>query len=268
MSASRGAGLISIPIDQLKLEIIMSAFLSRPRVAATLVLAALATMAERRAEAQVGFGFGLGGDPFAFFVPQTVPSPTDYLFNLDLARIAADNAHRLNAAQVAHTNANAYWNRLRDNSGANSYDLASRQSVGQRVGATSRSRPTAAPAPAPTPTPAPATVPPRPRVHSLEDFFLGGAHFDWPRDAPNDGPERSDREAAEQALRTVFEQVRAGGKATAQSVATARAKLITYGQKSLSRVEAERSRVVSNVFHYFLLFLNDTLLELGGDGSQ
>lgn len=259
-------GSIFIPINKLHLEIIMSEMLSRPQVAATLVLAALAMLAEPRAEAQIGIGFGLGGDPFGFIVPHMVPSPTDYLYNVSLARMAAQsNLPRETAAQAARSSENAYWNRLRDNSGANTYDLASRQSLSRRVASTPRPRPTAAPAPTRAPAPAPVAVPARPRLHSLDEYFRDGADFDWPRDAPDDGPYRSDRAAADQALKTVIEQIRAGSNATAQSVAAARAKVISYGQKSLTRVRSERSAVVANGFHYFLLFLNDTLLELGGD---
>src|SRR5262249_8729289 len=104
-------------------------------------------------------------------------------------------------------------------------------------------------------------------VHALEEYFLA-ARFDWPRDAPDDGPGQSERAAADQALRVVFEQVRSGGTANAQSVAAARAKVIAYGQIALSRVKDERAHSAANVFHYFLLFLNDTLLELGGEGSS
>jgi hypothetical protein len=242
----------------------MRAFLARPQVAAALVLAALAAWAEPRAEAQFGVGFGFGGDPFGFYVPQMVPSPVHYLYDVSLAQIAAHaNSHQPSAAQVARSSANAYWNRLRDNSGANTYSVSSRQSLSQRAGAASRPAPAAAPAPAP----APPTVPARPRVHPLDDFFVNGVRFDWPRDTPDDAADSGDRAAAEQALRTVLEQVRTGGKATAQSVAAARAKFIAYGQPSLSRVTSERSAAVANVFHYFLLFVNDTLLDLGGDGA-
>src|SRR5262245_22026346 len=195
----------------------MPAQLWRPKLAASLILVALAHSAQPRAEAQIGIGMGLYGDPFAIIASPTVPSPTDYLYNISLARAAAHaSADRQTAAQMARSNPNAYWNRIRDNSGANTYDLTSRQSLSHRVGATAR------------PAPAAATAPSRPRVHALDDYFLDGSRFDWPRDAPEDGPGQSDRAAADHALRAVFEQVRSGGTANAQSVAAARAKVIAY----------------------------------------
>ncbi|MBV8218107.1 MAG: hypothetical protein JO325_06570 [Solirubrobacterales bacterium] len=63
------------------------------------------------------------------------------------------------------------------------------------------------------------------------------------------------------------DELRSGGKAKAQSVGVAKWKLVGYGQRALIEVRSARSKAVADVFHYFLLFLNQSLdqaAEAGG----
>lgn len=225
-----------------------------PAAALLALLGALLTA--QPARAQVGFALGLNGDPFLYYTPQMVPSTTDFLYDHAMRRAAlVGAAAQQQADQSLRSSSRAYWNRLRDTSGGSSYDLSTRRSLSQRAGATAPTTPAAPAAPA---------VPERPKVLSLDAFFVASGELDWPRDATalDEGPLRSDRSAADEALKRLREELHASGSASAQSIAAARHGLITYGQQALARIRAERSPAVADVFHYFLLFLNDTIGDL------
>lgn len=235
----------------------MLAHTCRPRLLAIALFVALLALADRPAHAQFGFGYGFG-----MLGMGGVPSPTQYINDASLARVAAyANTPRKRPGSDLRNSPNAYWNNIRDSSGEGSFDINSRWSMRQRMLANSA----AATAPAaPTPTaPAVAEVPARSEIQPIEAYFLPDGRVDWPKDAPADGALRSDREALDNALSAVRTQLKTG-PAQAKTLAEARLKLITYGQGSLARVRAERSAGIANLYHYFLLFLNDTLTQLAG----
>lgn len=238
----------------------MPAFRIRRVWPTALILAAVLGLSSGRpASAQFGFGYG---DPFMMFAPALVPSPTGFLNDLSLQRAsAAANSSAQRADQTLRASPNAYWNRVRENTGEASFDLSTRRSLAQRAGSTARPRP-------PAPAPAPPTTPPRPEPRALDAFFLASGEIDWPRDAIDEGPLRSDRAEADAAVKHVRDEIRDLGSPTAQTLATARYKLITYGQKALLEVRAARSSVVADVFHYYLLFFNDALGKLAGDAAK
>src|SRR4051794_33072097 len=87
--------------------------------------------------AQVGVGVALPGVPFLYYTPRNVPSPTDYLYDRDRARIssygsAVQQQAAASSAASSDANPNAYYNRIRDYSGEGTYHVQSRQSLSQR----------------------------------------------------------------------------------------------------------------------------------------
>jgi hypothetical protein len=245
------SGHIANPID----EATMKPSVVRPLAAVPLAVAVfLAGSSPARVEAQFGVGM-YPGYPFLVIAPEFVPSPNDYLFEHDLARISglANGARQqAGASQMgsAMTNPNAYFHRIRDFSGDDTYDVRSRQSLSQRA------YPVRSQAP---PGPKPAAVAEAPRQFPLDAFFLSDGALDWPSDAPNSVGASSTREDVSAALKAVREEMRSAGKAKAQSVGGAKWKLVNYGQKALADVRATRSKVVGEVFHDFLLFLHQAL---------
>jgi hypothetical protein len=213
-----------------------------------------------RVEAQFGVGFAYPGVPFLYYSPERVPGPTEYLYNRERARISEyGNAVRQQAdasrTATAGASPNAYFNRLRDVSGEDTYQVASRKSLGERT-SSQRSRQTS--------PPTAGTSPARQDTLSVDAFFIPGGGFDWPRDAPDAADLRSARAEAEAAVKTVRDELRSRGKATAQSVGLAKSKLVGYGQRALSGVKSDRSEAVADVFHSFLLFLYGALDQAAG----
>jgi hypothetical protein len=218
--------------------------------------------AAQRAEAQFGVGLAYPGVPFLYYTPEFVPSPTDYLYDRANARISQyGNAVQQQAAagQMASvSDSRAYFNHLRDFSGESTYQVKARQSLSARAVPPPPRRPSRPPA-----SPAPAQKAALP----LDAFFLAGGDFDWPRDAPESDALRTARAEAESAVKGVRDELRANGKAKAQSVGFAKWKLVGYGQPALAAVKSARSAAVADVFHYFLLFLHQSLdqaAEAGG----
>ena len=58
------------------------------------------------------------------------------------------------------------------------------------------------------------------------------------------------------AVKAVHSEIQSVGKARAQSVGTAKQKLVNYGQRARIEVKSTRSAAVNDIFHYFLLFLH------------
>jgi|GEM_PF-6425417 len=233
-------------------------FFSLPsRVAPSLAAAAfLVAMAAGRAEAQFGIGAAYPGVPFLFYTPERVPSPTDYLYDRDQARISAyGNAVQQQAAasQSASPSSNAYFNRLRDYSGEETYQVSSRQSLSRRAAPPARPRSSTSTRPASTRSTT------RSDSLPLEAFFLPGDALDWPRDAPISGTLRSAKAEVDASVKVVLDEVRSGGKVKAQSVGAAKSKLVAYGNPALGEIRSGRSKAVADCFHYFLLFLHQAL---------
>ena len=55
---------------------------------------------------------------------------------------------------------------------------------------------------------------------------------------------------------------------SAQSVGAAKFKLVTYGQRALAEIKSSRSEAVGVIFHYFLLFLDQSLDQAAGGGTS
>lgn len=198
------------------------------------------------ARAQVGIGIAYPGVPILTYTPQSVPSPTDYLYGRDRARISAYGSalqQQSAASSMASSGntSNAYFHRLRDYSGEETYQVQSRQSLSRRT------------APRPQPDAS------QPAVLAIDAFFLPGGPLDWPRDAPDSAALHPARVEAEMAVQAVRDELRSSGKAKAQSVGTAKHKLVNYGQRALTEIKSARSEAVGVVFHYFLLFLHQSL---------
>jgi hypothetical protein len=229
------------------------------RVAAAAFLAATATA---RVEAQVGIGVAYPGVPFLYYIPQSAPSPTDYLYDRTNKYISAyGNAVQQEAAasQIApaSANPNAYFNRIRDYSGEGTYHVTSRQSLSGQTAAAMRPGGMAS-----TPAATRHTTTQSPAL-PLDAFFLPSGELDWPRDAPDIEVLRLARAQAETALKAVHREIQSVGKAKAQSVGTAKRKLVNYGQRALIEIKSTRSAAVHDVFHYFLLFLHQALDQAG-----
>ncbi|MGE3820797.1 MAG: hypothetical protein AB7I30_15395 [Isosphaeraceae bacterium] len=214
------------------------------------------------ARAQFGVGFGGG---FGVFTPNFnyVPSSTNFLYDRSNASIGAATATRNNvghAARDLRASPNAYFNRVREFSGSSTYDLGTHQSLSSRAALTPYApiRP-----PSRTPDQPASATPPAREVARLDSFFTAAGRLDWPRDAPNHAEVASERAEADDALATVFAQIKAQGKAKSGAVGLAKAKLIVYGQKALGQIRAERAAPVADVFHYYLLFLNQSLDQAG-----
>ena len=151
------------------------------RVAAA---AFLASTAAARVEAQVGIGVAYPGVPFLYYTPQSVPSPTDYLYDRTNKWVSAyGNAVQQQAAasQMAPASANpdAYFHRIRDYSGEGTYHVSSRQSLSGRTATAVRPGGKAS---TPTATTQPTLQSP---ALPLDAFFLPSGELDWPRDAPD-----------------------------------------------------------------------------------
>lgn len=214
----------------------------------------------RPAQAQFGIGIGYPGFPFLYYNIPSVASPTEYLYDRDRQRIAQfGNAAQQQASASAMAgsaaNSNAYFNRLRDFSGESTYHVASRQSVGQRATLPRREAASRG---------AVATAPGRPEALSIDAYFLTDGTIDWPRDAPDAGTLGSARAEVEQAVKIVRAQVQSRGRATVQSIGEAKQRLVHYGQPALAEVRSARSGAVADVFHYFLLFLHQSLDHAAG----
>lgn len=223
------------------------------RVIATAVLVAATAVPAR---AQVGIGITVpGGSPFLYYTPKSVPSPTEYLYNRDLARISAYSSaasQQAAASSVApsYVSPPAYYEHSRDYSGQRTYDVRSRQNLSQRSSS----------------EPEPASR--RSTGLPLDAYFLSTGALDWPRDAPDSAALHSLRVEAETAIKAVRDELRSAGKAKAQSVGAAKRKLVNYGQKALLEVKSTRSRSVEVVFHYYLLFLDQSLDQAGAAGTS
>jgi hypothetical protein len=235
----------------------------RWRVAAAAFLAATSAA---RVEAQVGIGVAYPGVPFLYYTPQSVPSPTEYLYDHSSKWVSAyGNAVQQQAAAsqmaTASDNPDAYFHRIRDYSGEGTYHVTSRQSLSGRTATAVRPGGMAS-------TPA-ATTPPTSQSPALllDAFFLPSGELDWPRDAPDIEVMRPARAQAEMAVKAVQGEIRAGGKARAQSVGTAKRKLVNYGQRALTEVKSTRSAAVNDILHYFLLFLHQALDQAGSSES-
>lgn len=232
------------------------------RVARRIVAAAfLVAVPGTRVEAQLEFGIAYPGVPMLFYTPQMAPSPTDYLHQRDQERISAlgNSAQRQGGASPAASlsaNPNSYIHRIRDFSGAGTYDVGSRQSLSQR--AAPRQAQTAS-TPARQPSPSPPVAPPTPPPPPLALFFLQSGEMDWPRDAPDSAALRPKRDEADAAIKAVRSAIQSAGKANAQGVATAKWKLVSYGQLALAEVRSARSAAVSDTFHHFLMLLHQSL---------
>lgn len=225
------------------------------------VVAMAALLSANPARAQFGFGgdFGLFGLNF-----NSVPSPTNFLYDRSNASISAATATRNNvghAARDLRSSPNAYFNRVRDLSGSSTYDIGTHRTLSSRASLAPYA-PLRPPAGAST-APPPPTLPAR-EVASLDTFFNAEGQVDWPKDAPDSADLASERAEAGSALSAVFGQVKSGGKAKSGNVGLAKAKLIVYGQKALRQVRADRAAAVADVFHYYLLFLNQSLDRVGG----
>lgn len=223
------------------------------RVIATAVMVVSTAVPAR---AQVGFGITLpGGTPFLYYTPRSVPSPTQYLYDLDRARISAySNAARQRAAARSVTSMyvspDAYYEHARGGSGRTTHDARSRPKLSQPA------------------SPVPEAAAPRPTGLPLDAFFLGNGTLDWPHDAPDSAELHSLRVEAESAIKLVREELRLSGQAKAQSVDEARRKLVNYGQRALAEIKSTRSRSVEVTLHYFLLFLNQSLDQVALAGTS
>jgi hypothetical protein len=229
----------------------IAGYVARRAITAALLLLSWAGPAR----AQVGIGVAYPGVPFMYYTPQYAPSPTDYLYDRDRERISAHgNAVQQQAAASsmasAGSDSNAYFNRIRDYSGEETYHVRSRQSLSRRT------------------SPPPERAASRPGGLSLDAYFLVGGQLDWPRDAPDTAALHPARVDAETALKAVRDEVRSSGKAKAQSVGTAKYKLVNYGQRALTEIKSSRSEAVGVVFHYFLLFLHQSLDQAAGTGTS
>lgn len=206
------------------------------------------------ARAQIGIGIAYPGVPMPFYTPQYAPSPTDYLYDRDRARVSAYGSMLQQQAAAssmppASGGSNGSFQRLRDYSGEDTYHVNSRQSLSRR----------AAPRP-----PSSRQAAKTPGVLPIDAYFLPSGALDWPRDAPDSPSLHAARVEAENAVTIVRDEIRSTGKAKAQSVGAAKWALVKYGQDGLAEVNSTRSKVVGHLFHYFLLFLNQSLDDAAG----
>ena len=233
----------------------MTSLTVRPRLGLSLAAAAfIAATASGRAEAQFGVGLAYPGVPFLSYTPERVPSPTEYLYDRETARISEHgNAVQQQAAasqmSSASANPNAYFNQLRDFSGESSYQVSSRKSLGER---TSSPRGRSPSPPAASPAPRARACSRSTPISSPEGSLIGRLTRPTPA-------LWSARAEAESAVKTVRDEIGSKGKAKAQSVGFAKWKLVGYGQRALAEVKSARSAAVADVFHYFLLFLHQSL---------
>lgn len=223
-----------------------------PRLIAT--VSVLVASSAGLAQGQVEIGVAYPGVPFLYYTPQSAPSPTDYLYDRDRERISAmgsalQQQAAASQATAAASHPNAYFNRIRDYSGEETYHVPTRQSLSQRS------------------APSPKRSASRPTVLALDAYFLSGGQLDWPRDAPDSGTLHAARVDAEKAIKTVRDELRSSGKARAQSIGAAKWKLVAYGQPALAEIKSSRAEGVAVVFHYFLLFLHDSLEKVAGTGA-
>jgi hypothetical protein len=85
----------------------------------------------------------------------------------------------------------------------------------------------------------------------------------WPGRAPNDGDLAKSRSAAEAAIRVAVKEFEANGKASVQSVVTAKELLYAYGRPALQKLAAENDAAAKNLFK-FLASLEQLLDTLAG----
>jgi hypothetical protein len=85
----------------------------------------------------------------------------------------------------------------------------------------------------------------------------------WPGRAPNDGDLARSRSAAEAAVRVAVKEFEANGKASVQSVVTAKELLYAYGRPALQKLAAESDAAAKNLFR-FLASLEQLLDTLAG----
>jgi hypothetical protein len=207
------------------------------------------------ARAQVGVGVAYPGVPFLYYTPQTVPSPTDYLYDRDRARISAyatalPQQAAASAMAGAASSPNAYFNHIRDYSGEATYHVPSRQSLSRRS------------------SPPPERPTSRSTVLPLDAYFLANGTMDWPCNSPDSASLHSARVEAEAAVKAVRDELKSSGKAKAQTVGNAKRKLVNYGQRALVEVKSAHSETVAVLFHYFLLFLDQSLDQASRTGSS
>jgi hypothetical protein len=198
----------------------------------------------------MGFGWGWGGLGF-----HNAPSPTDFLNQHALTRAAAGVQGRPSTTPYAN-NANAYFNRIRDNGFVSHYDVRRRRPPSYQgestasLGQTGRVEP----------QPAAATATPS-SVFPLESFFDDTQKFVWPSDSPSNGDLKAKRDLSDQAILAVLEETKQPSGATITSVAQARQKLLDYGRPALQEIRTQATRPIADKFHRFLLSVYDSLAQ-------
>ncbi len=231
----------------------MSAKRMRSGWLAIVAIVALSGSMPVTVRAQWGGGFGYGGLGWGFGMFTQVPSPQTYLNQKSL--VDAGRGSTAPTSTPYAGNANAYFNRVRDNGFVPRFDVERRQPANYRYGQTGGAR-----------SPARgegrvadrgSEVVPR-RVQPLENFYTPDHRLVWPGDAP-EGNLKDKRSAADSAVGIVFAEARGSGVASLASVTDARQKLIDYGRPALDEIRTRDSTAVAESFHTFLLSLYDSL---------
>jgi hypothetical protein len=148
-------------------------------------------------------------------------------------------------------NPNSFVNNLRDTSFYQTFDVSSRRSTSAQA---ARAMPRRSGTSTSTPT-----TPPKPAVVPLGQFFSAAGVLVWPSESPVQGSLSDKRTTADQAVLSVFGQVKTQGFAPVGMVSDARTKLVEYGTPALDYLSQHAAPAAVDGFHQFLLSLYDSL---------
>jgi hypothetical protein len=243
--------------------------------ATALVAVAALGLGGRRAEAQFGYGWGMWGAMNAGG-GQANMATLNYVNQRasQAAAYAYSSRASIGGGNVYAGNPNSYINHVRDNSNDrffDRYDVSTRRVSGPPPAtlAALAGPPAESPGGDIPPPPDPSgrtrpsdsgTNPPqRPRAPALVSFFTAAGKLGWPAEAPTAGDLESKRDAVDQSVQSVQDQVKVNGQASVRIVSLARSRLLDYGRPALAYTRQHTTPAVADTFHNFLLALYDAL---------
>jgi len=209
-----------------------------------------------RAEAQYGFG-GFG---FGWGYNQNAYSDVNYLNSRANTLAGIAGAHTPQPLQAPQY-------QTRDDGFYDKYDLATRESMINRVarnpsaemGTADPSGATRTPTPRPASTARASTGPSEPTTCSLANYFNKDQQLIWPSSAPISGDLGKKQETADLAALAVLNEYELRGLARVSTVTDARQKLLDYGRPALQQVREQSTPALADTFHVFLLSLYGNL---------
>jgi len=217
----------------------------RRRASAILLAMTLLFLGSSRVQAMYDMGMGWGWGGFG-----NVPSPSTYLNDHALVGAARGREGVPTRTPYAN-NPNSFINKLRDPG------FVSHTDVRRRRPPTYRPEPVASLGNRNQAKPQPAADAATP----LANFFSAARQLVWPSESPTHGDLQGKRDTSDLASLAVLDEKNQQGVASITIVATARERLIAYGQPALREIRTHSTAPIADAFHNFMLSLYESLAQ-------